>query len=206
MRSCTIRAWRERRRGKNSAAGASRRSDGRAPRAPPGLTAGARPPPPQTLASQGALRAREPAPAGRCGAHGGGRGPGGTLILGGWLGPGGSPRPGWGEHAQAGGGGRSQGREVGCAGGGTHGRAGEGAHSVRSSVLGPAARPAPQAPNPEPGARSGGPARRPRPHAACGSRPRPLPAAHTPAPAPAPPGLSCVLRPSVRPRRSPASA
>lgn len=116
------------------------------------------------------------------------------------------PPAGVGRARSGRGGRRSQGREVGCAGGGTHGRAGEGAHSVRSSVLGPAARPAPQAPNPEPGARSGGPARRPRPHAACGSRPRPLPAAPTPAPAPAPPGLSCVLRPSVRPRRSPASA
>lgn len=207
MRSCTIRAWRERRRGKNSAAGASRRSDGRAPRAPPGLTAGARPPLPRRWRPrEPSARANRP-PRGGAGRTAGDAGLGARSFWGGGSVREEAPGRGGASTLRPGGGGaRSQGREVGCAGGGTHGRAGEGAHSVRSSVLGPAARPAPQAPNPEPGARSGGPARRPRPHAACGSRPRPLPAAPTPAPAPAPPGLSCVLRPSVRPRRSPASA
>lgn len=70
----------------------------------------------------------------------------GHAHSGGWLGPGGSPQPG---------GARSQGREVGCAGGGTHGRTGEG--GTLGPELGPGARRPPGTPSPEPRARSGGP-------------------------------------------------
>lgn len=151
MRSCTIRAWRERRRGKNSAAGASRRSDGRAPRAPPGLTAGARPPLPRRWRPrEPSARANRP-PRGGAGRTAGDAGLGARSFWGGGSvreeapGRGGAStlRPGGEALTRKGGGLRRRWDARPGGGGGTLG-----------PELGPGTRRPPGTPSPEPGARS----------------------------------------------------